>query len=202
VEHRRVVAARRMVRHYTGEPVGPAALDRIAAAAVGGPTAGNSGGVSVVVVTDAATRGRIARLAGEPGHTARGFDPWLSSAPAHLVLVVEPDRYRARYDEPDKDPAALAIPWWWVDGGAAMVLAALAAVDEGLAAGFLGGHRLGGVGDLLGVPPGAEVLGLLTVGHPAPDRRSSSLDRPTPARRVHRESWEHGPPANGRLRSG
>jgi hypothetical protein len=76
-----------------------------------------------------------------------------------------------------------------------MVLAALAAVDEGLAAGFLGGHRLGGVGDLLGIPAGAEVLGLLTVGHPAPDRRSSSLDRPAPPRRVHREVWEDDPAA-------
>lgn len=196
MEHRRVVAARRMVRRYTGEPVARDALGRIAAAAARGPTAGNTGGVSVVVVTDPVTRDRIARLAGEPEHTARGFDPWLSSAPAHLVIVVEPDRYRARYAEPDKDPAALVIPWWWVDGGAAMVLAALAAVDEGLAAGFLGGHRLAGVGDLLGVPAGAAVLGLLTIGHPAPDRRSSSLDRPTPSRRVHHEAWDDDRPAD------
>lgn len=180
-----------MVRRYRDEPVGPAALERIAAAATRGPSAGFAQGVSVVVVTDGATRATIAGLAGEPRFVAEGFHPWLSGAPAHIVLCVDPKAYRDRYREADKDPAALALPWWWVDGGAALSLVLLAAVDEGYAAGFLGGHRLSGVHAVLGIPDGIEVLGLVTVGLPAPDRRSSSLDR---GRRpitelVHRERW-------------
>ena len=36
------------------------------------------------------------------------------------------------------------MPYWWVDAGASMMLLLLAAVDEGLAAGFLGSHRMSG----------------------------------------------------------
>jgi nitroreductase len=190
MEHRDVVARRRMVRRYTPDPVAPESIERIVSSITSGPTAGNTRGVAVVVVTEEATRHRVAALAGERAYRERGFDPWLSSAPVHLVLCVDPRRYRERYGEPDKDAAALAIPWWWVDGGAAMVLGALAAVDEGLAAGFLGGHRLDGIHDLLGIPTPVEVVGLLTVGRPAPDRRSASLHREPTGRAVHRQRWE------------
>jgi nitroreductase len=178
-----------MVRRYRDTPLEPGALHSIAAAILRGPTAGHSQGISVVTVTREDTRLAIARLAGEPSYRERGFEPWLSTAPAHLVICVEPDRYRGRYGAPDKDPAALEIPWWWVDGGAAMVLGALGAVDEGLAAGFLGGHRLHGIHELLGIPAAVEVLGILTVGHPAPDRRSGSLDRDERSDAVHHERW-------------
>ncbi len=181
-----------MVRRYTAEPVDPDSLARIAAAITSGPTAGNTRGVAVVVVTDPDARRAVADLAGEAEYVARGFDPWLSDAPGLLVVCAEPERYRSRYREADKDPAALAIPWWWVDAGAAMALGALAAVDEGLAAGFLGGHRLGGIHDLLGIPGDVEIVGVLTVGHPAPDRRSSSLDRPGKGDRIHEHRWNPG----------
>ena len=123
----------------------------------------------MVVVTDPAQRAALARLAHEEEWADRGRAPWLSPAPAHLVLCVEPAAYRRRYAEPDKDPAALALPWWWVDGGAALTLVLLAAVDEGLAAGFLGAHALPGLAAALGLPAGVEPLGVVTVGHPHPD---------------------------------
>jgi nitroreductase len=180
-----------MVRRYRAEPVDPAALERMAEAATRGPSAGFAQGVAVVVVTGSETRIAIARLAGEPEYVARGFDPWLSSAPAHLVLCVSPEAYRARYAEADKDAASLTLPWWWVDAGAALSLVLLAAVDEGYAAGFLGGHRLSGIHALLGIPEHVEVLGVVTVGMPAGDRRASSLrrGRRPPQEVVHRERW-------------
>ena len=75
--------------------------------------------------------------------------------------------------------------------GAALVLILQAAVNEGLAAGFLGAHAIPGLHDLLGIPAEVEVVGVVTVGHPLPDRQSSSLDRgPRPAAEVtHREHW-------------
>jgi nitroreductase len=175
MEHRRVVARRRMVRRYLPDPIDPRALERIARAALRGPQAGQADGISVVVVTDPEQRAALALLAGEPGWVARGRFPWLSPAPAHLVICVDPGAYRRRYAEADKDPAALAVPWWWVDGGAALALVLLAAVDEGLAAGFLGAHALPGLAGALGLPEGIEPLGVVTVGrrHPeeAPARR-------------------------------
>jgi nitroreductase len=191
MEHREVVRRRRMVRRYRTDPVDPGALERIVEAAHRGPSAGYAQGVSVVVATKAPVKSAIAELAGESEWLQRGYDPWLSVAPVHLVLCVEPEAYRARYAEPGKDPAALDIPWWWVDGGAALVLILQAAVNEGLAAGFLGAHAIPGLHDLLGIPAEVEVVGVVTVGHPLPDRRSSSLDRgPRPAAEVtHREHW-------------
>jgi len=191
MEHREVVRRRHMVRRYRTDPVNPDALERIVAAAHRGPSAGYAQGVSLIVVIAAPARSAIAELAGEPEWLERGYGPWLSAAPVHLVLCVEPETYTARYDEPGKDPAALDIPWWWVDGGAALMLILQAAVDEGLAAGFLGAHAMPGIHDLLGIPTAVEVVGVVTIGHPLPDERSSSLDRGSrPATEVtHRERW-------------
>lgn len=184
-----MVARRHMVRRYRPDPIDPDALQRIARAARRGPSAGHAQGVSMVVVTDPARRRAIADLAGEADWVARGRAPWLSPAPAHLVLCVEPDTYRERYARPGKDPAALSVPWWWVDGGAALSLVLLAAVDEGLAAGFLGAHRLPGLEDLLGLPAGVVPLGVITVGHPADDSDVRARPR-RPARAVlHGERW-------------
>ncbi len=54
--------------------------------------------------------------------------------------------YHSRYREPDKiqdDGTEIEwpVPYWWVDVGATAMLILLAAVNEGLAAGFLGTHR-------------------------------------------------------------
>jgi nitroreductase len=181
---------RRMVRNYTGESVAPAVLDRIIAAGLGGPSAGWSQGISLVVVDDPEEIDEIARLCGEADYVSSGFDPWLSSAGVHLVLCVEPAVYRARYSEPDKNPAALeGVPWWWVDGGAAMMAILLAAVDEGLGAGLHGSRGMDEVRSLLAIPAEIEILGLMTIGRPAPDRRSGSLARGARPGRIHRGRW-------------
>ncbi len=108
-----------------------------------------------------------------------------------MVLCTEPERYRARYAEPDKDAAVLeAVPWWWIDAGASMMALLLAAVDEGLAAGFHGGHGVDAdLRRLLGIPDDVLLVGVVAVGHPAPDRRSASLDRPKRDDAVRRGEW-------------
>ena len=112
---------------------------------------------------------------------AAGFDPWISRAPAHIVACVSEDAYHQRYREPDKvdedgHEIDWPVPFWWIDAGAALMVVLLAAVDEGLAAGFLGADpdRLR---RLLKIPAAMLPIGIVTVGHPAPDRRSSSLKR-------------------------
>ena len=191
MEFRDVVRKRRMVRRFRRDPVDREAIERIAAAAHEGPSAGYSQGISVVVVTDAVTRQGIAGLAGEEAWAARGHWPWLSAAPAHLVLCVEPGTYRRRYSEPDKDLATLDIPWWWVDGGAALQLMLMAAVEEGLGAGFLGAQDLDGLGALLGIPDDVLVVGIVTVGHPLPDQPAGSArrGRRPSADVTHHERW-------------
>jgi nitroreductase len=184
-----VLRRRRMVRAYTGDPVDPEIVERIAGSASRAPSAGWAQGVSVIAVTDRVAIAELAKACGEASYVERGFDAWLSSAGAHLVVCCEPDVYRRRYEEPDKDPAVLeSLPWWWVDAGAALTAILLSTVSEGLAAGFHGGHGSDGVRPLLGIPDDVLVVGIVTVGHAAPDRRSSSLDRPR-RNRVHHGRW-------------
>jgi nitroreductase len=182
MEFREVLERRRMVRNYMGDPIDGEVLSRVAAAALRAPSAGNSQGVSVVVVTDEQRRQAIADLAGEAAYVAAGFDPWISRAPAHIVLSVSESIYHERYREPDKvddrgEEISWPVPYWWVDAGAAMMAVLLAAVDEGLAAGLLGVHSIPDLKILLEIPEEYSPLGVITVGHPAPDRRSKSLDR-------------------------
>ncbi len=183
MEFAEALARRRMVRNYTDDPVEAAALERIAAAALRAPSAGNSQAIGVVVVTDLATRRQIAAIADEAEYVKAGFDPWISRAPAHVVISVSKQVYLDRYSEPDKlqsDGSTIdwPVPYWWVDAGAALMAVLLATVDEGLAAGFLGVHSVPDLATLLGIPGHFTPIGVVTVGHPAPDRRSGSLDRP------------------------
>ena len=196
MEFSTVLARRRMVRNYTTDDVDGDTLDRIADAALRAPSAGNSQAIGVVIVTDAQMRKEIATLAGEDEYVGAGFDPWVSRAPAHLVITVSEKVYRDRYSEPDKlgpdgQPIEWPVPYWWVDAGAALMAVLLATVNEGLAAGFLGVHSIPDLSDLLEIPPHHHPIGVVTIGHPAPDRRSSSLDRPAKARAsvIHRDRW-------------
>lgn len=196
MEFATVVARRRMVRRYDGRPVDPAVLERILDSARRGPSAGFSQGQYFVAVTEEATRRVIAELCREPEFVSRGFPPWLSLAPVHVIPCVREADYHDRYADADKGapqrPAGWEVPYWWVDAGAALMLLLLAAVDEGLGAGFLDLADPSGVRDLLGIPADVAPLGLVTLGHPAPEgRTTASITRGRrPARQVVRyERW-------------
>lgn len=175
------IARRRMVRNYRDEPVERETIERILDLARRGPSAGFSQGQRFVVVTDAETRRAIAELGDESAYVADGFDPWMSRAPVHIVPCADERAYHDRYGEPDKlgpdGEIAWPVPYWHVDIGASLMLLLLAVVEEGLAAGFFGVHGLDGLSDLLGIPDGVHPIGVVTVGHAAPDRRSGSLRR-------------------------
>lgn len=206
-----VVQRRRMVRHYHQDPVSKDRLERILSAALRAPSAGFSQGQSFVVVQDRARRLEVARIAGEPAYLKRGFDPWLSVAPVHVICCVSEAAYRQRYREPDKlaasgGPERWPVPYWFLDAGCSLMLLLLAAVDEGLGAGFIGLDEpaCGRLRKLLEIPDEVAVVGLVTVGHQAPDRRSSSLSRgwkPQSAV-IHRESWGSGERQRRRPRAG
>jgi nitroreductase len=196
MELREVLRKRRMVRNYGPEAVPPDVLDRIVDAGLRAPSAGNSQGFGFVIVTDPTTRQAIATVAEEEEYVASGFDPWISRAPAHIVITVSEEIYRDRYREPDKlgpDGGEIEwpVPYWWIDAGAALMAVLLTAVDEGLAAGFLGVHSVPDLSAILGIPPHHTPIGVVTVGHPLPDRRSGSVARGRKPRQavVHRERW-------------
>lgn len=175
------VRRRRMVRNYSDRPVEKETVERLVSLARKAPSAGFSQGQRFVVVADRGRRREIAGLAGEESYTDRGFDAWLSSAPVHVVVCIDAGAYRDRYAASDKQATGgrdgWPVPYEVVDAGASMMLLLLAAVDEGLAAGFFGGHRLPGLKELLSIPDDVTPIGIVTIGYPAPDRRSGSLDQ-------------------------
>lgn len=190
-----VVRRRRMVRAYRPEPVELAVLERILDTARRAPSAGYAQGQHFVVLTDQADRMRLAELCDEARYVAEGFEPWLSRAPVHVVPCVRPADYDTRYGAADKatstPPSEWRVPFWWVDAGASLMLLLLATVDEGLAGGMVALADTPELRDLLGLPEDVLPLGVVTIGHPAPDRRSGSLAR---GRRplhevVHRGRW-------------
>lgn len=186
-----------MVRRHTGDPIDRSVLDRIVDAGLRSPSAGNARGQRLVVVTRRTTIERIAIEAGEPSYLERGFDPWLSTAGALVVVCVDPTAYAERYGRADKsrskaiDPetGTWIVPYWWVDAGASLMSILLAAVDEGLSAGFLGAHSIPAIAEIVAAPDHVEVVGVVTIGPAARDRRSSSLDGDDSTSRVFRNRW-------------
>jgi len=184
MEFSELVQRRRMVRHFAPDPIERSVLERIAATAQRAPSAGFSQGQRLVIVTDAARKRRLAELAWEGSYTDQGFDPWISEAPALFVPAVSAKVYVDRYNEPDKrDPseqpgteAEWDVPYWWMDIGCTVMLILLAAVDEGLAAGFAGGE-FDGMREVVGLPADFSPVGVIPVGRPLPDKRSPSLKR-------------------------
>lgn len=182
MEFERVVRKRRIVRHFTPEPVSRESLERILELARHAPSAGYTQGQSFVVVTDADTRTALAVLCGEEYYVEAGWDPWMSEAPVLVIPCTSEAAYHRRYNEADKlndDGTEIEwpVPFWFMDVGGSVQTLLLAVVDEGLAAGFAGVHDLDALRALLGIPAEVTPMGVIPVGHGAPDKKSPSLKR-------------------------
>ena len=190
-----IVRKRRMVRNFTGEPVDPAAIERILDAAKHGPSAGFTQGQDFIVVTDPQMKLRLAELCGEEGYVEGGFDPFISKGAVLLVPCTSERAYHLRYQQPDKvdddgNEIDWPVPYWFVDMGHAMLLVLLAVVAEGLAAAYAGFFGdLDDAREALGIPPEVTPIGVISIGHPAPDKRSPSLKRGRRADYIHYEKW-------------
>ncbi|MGH3524898.1 MAG: nitroreductase family protein, partial [Mycobacterium sp.] len=172
-----VVRKRRMVRSFTDEPVATDVVERIMDVARRGPSAGYSQGIEFVVITDQATREAIARP-GDEVFRRSGHRNFVRQAPVHVVICTSAEIYKSRYREPDKmrvvrrvqEDLLWAVPFWFTDAGCAMMLILLAAVNEGIAAAFVGVPPTG-VRELLGIPDEYVPIGVALLGHEAPDAR-------------------------------
>jgi nitroreductase len=182
MEFSEVVRKRRMVRHFTGEPVPRETVERILDMARHAPSAGYTQGQAFVVVTQPDLKKQIADLCGEQFYVERGWEPWISQAPVLVIPCTSEEAYHKRYREPDKindDGTEIVwpVPYWFMDVGCAVENLLLAVVDEGLAAGFAGAHDLEALRALLGIPDEMTPVGVIPVGHGAPDVPSPSLKR-------------------------
>jgi nitroreductase len=146
VEFRSAVRSRKMVRSFSGEPVSAETLDSVLEMAVRAPTAGNTAGREFIVLEGPETaRYWEATTTEEWRRTSRRWGG-LERAPVAIVVIVSPEKYLERYDEPDKASSGLGIgawpvPYWFFDAGASVMALLLGASDAGLGACFLGNFR-------------------------------------------------------------
>jgi nitroreductase len=197
MEFDRVVRGRRMVRNYDPDrPVPPEVVDRLLDYAIRAPSAGFSQGWGFLVLDTAADRERF--WAACSPEVTTSWSERMRRAPLIVVPHSNRDIYLSRYAERDKgwtdrDEARWPVPYWDIDAGFASLLILLGVVDAGLGACFFGipPDRFGPYRDAFGVPAEFSPIGAITVGYPAPDRRSPSLarGRKPVAEVVHRGRW-------------
>ena len=185
MEFSQVVRRRRMVRRYDPDrPVPHDVLERCLDNAVRAPSAGFSQGWDFVVLSEETQRAAFWSATTAPDAPE---DPWLRgirAAPVLLLCLSDKAAYLARYAAPDKgwtdrDEARWPVPYWDVDTGMAALLMLLTAVDADLGGCFFGvpPARHDALRLALAIPAGRTPVGVVSIGHPAADRRSPSLRR-------------------------
>jgi nitroreductase len=184
MELRDAIRRRRMVRSYQPDrPVPRETVESILNLAIRAPSAGHTQGWRFLVLDDPSSRTAFwtATAGDDPP------DAWRSrmeNAPVLVIFFSDRDAYLDRYAEPDKgwtdrDAARWPVPYWHVDTGMAAMIFLLAAVEAGLGACFFGipPDRWQDVFAAFSVPEGLSPVGVVSLGHPAPDVRSPSLKR-------------------------
>jgi nitroreductase len=196
MEFRDVVLKRRMVRNFADRPVDPGLIDRILDLTRHAPSAGFTQGQSFVIVTDPEKKEAIARTCEEEEYVKRGFAPFISKAPVLLIPCTSETAYHRRYQETDKvneDGSEIVwpVPYWFMDIGCAVMIALLAAIDQGLVSAFAGSKDLEALRALLDIPAAVTPVGVIALGYRAADIPSPSLKRGRKAdtEYIHRERW-------------
>lgn len=188
-----------MTRAFLPDPIDHAVIDQLLERARRAPSAGNTDALEFLVLdTPAAVAAYWDTTLTD---ARREVFPWprLLDAPVLVIPWVDPEAYVARYAETDKAHTGLgegadrwSVPYWFVDGGAAVMALLLGAEREGLGALLFGlfSHE-DAVRERFGVPFGRRAVGAVAIGERAPDRPSASAARPRrPIEEIiHRTRW-------------
>lgn len=143
-----VIARRRSIRKYKGDPIPEEVLTRILEAGRLAPSASNRQPGRFVVVRDAVTRKALSEA-------ARG-QAFIAEAPVVLVACGT-ERQPFRHGQFETWPVDLAI---------ALDHISLAAADEGVGSCWIGAFVPDQVRALLGIPDDAGVFMLMPLGYP------------------------------------
>lgn len=163
----RLQQAHRCIRSYKPAPVSDTMLDQIVAAAHQAPTSMNAQEISLIVVRDAATRAKIAELAG--GQT------YIAQAPVFIVITLDFHKTdlgvrkagQTQIIHESMEGFGVAA----VDAGIVLGTLITAAESQGLGIVPIGGIRRDpqGMIDLLNLPPLTFPMVGLCIGHAEKD---------------------------------
>ncbi len=195
MEFSEVLRRRRMVRHYTDQPLSPEVVERVLDAALRAPSAGFSQGWAFLVLTSPEDRARFWPFV----PTRATQTPTMMDAPLVVVPLAHEAAYVDRYAKPDKAAAGVKewpVPFWYVDTGMAALCMLLTAVDEGLGACLFGiqAEQRAGFKAEFGIPDAYEPVGGITIGYRHPDLAPQDAASIGSRRRakdevVHRGQW-------------
>lgn len=171
MEFDKLIRDRRSVRAFLPDPVTDETVEKLLAAAVQAPSAGNLQGWEFVVVRDREAKRRLARAALD--------QTFVAEAPVVIVTCRNLIRNSFRYGPRGRDFYSL------IDASCASMLLLLAAGNEGLGACFVGAYRDAEVSRVLGLPGHVRPVGIIPVGHPA--ESPPAADRLPLSEVVHRE---------------
>ena len=196
MELKETILKRRMVRNFADKSIDPETIERIVQLTRHAPSAGFTQGQSFVVVTNPELKKAIADTCQEEEYVRGGFAPFISKAPVLLIPCTSEMAYHRRYQQPDKvdkdgNEIEWPIPYWFMDIGCAVMIALLAAIDEGLVTAFAGSKDLNTLRAILNMPNEVTPVGVIAVGYRAQDVPSPSLKRgrKSDAEYVHYERW-------------
>jgi nitroreductase len=186
-----------MTRSFTDQPVTDEVLSSLVDLARRAPSAGNSQGWDLVVLTGAETAQFWDVTL--PAERRAGFR-WqgLLAAPVIVLPYADRNAYLARYGEPDKATTGLSdadrwpVPYWQIDTAFFTQTFLLAAEAAGLGALFFGVFREGEhLSRNLGVPAGHDLIGAIALGHraPGPAGRSSKRPKRSVTEIIHHGRW-------------
>jgi nitroreductase len=192
-----------MVRRFSRRPVPRETIDRILDVGRRAPSAGFAQGLELLVLDEPETVAAFWEITRDPEF---GWDPEdVAVGPTVIVIPLpDPDRYLARYAEPDKiafgldDAARWPVRFWEVDAAMASMLMLLAAVDEGLGGWFFGiTHGERDLLDRFDVPARLRPIGILGFGYRADDEGPSGSGASRPRRPLHEQVHRNGWAATG-----
>lgn len=196
MEFKDTILKRRMVRNFADKPVAPQTIERIVDLTRHAPSAGFTQGQSFIIVTNPEMKKAVAETCMEGEYVKSGFDPFISKAPVLLIPCTSELAYHRRYQESDKvdddgQEIEWPVPYWFMDIGCSVMIALLAAIDEGLVTAFVGSKDLKALRSLLNIPAEVTPVGVIAVGYRAIDVPSPSLKRgrKPDADYVHYETW-------------
>lgn len=195
MEFDEVVRSRRMVRDFDPDRQLPEGfVERALAHAIRAPSAGFSQGWDFLVLDDPADVDRYWEVANDPDDPGAGVDAWLRGmrkAPVLVLCLGHKAAYLDRYAEADKgeadrDEGRWPVDYWDVDTGMAALLILLTAVHEGIGACLFGVPvpRHAAVRAAFVIPPSRSFVGVVALGHPAPDERRMGSARTRPRRGI------------------